>query len=142
MVDLAVQVTCVLSLYDVNIIIFWLIIDILIQTDFREVLRQFWPVRHMWENIGVELNMDEATLVSIREDNPRDVGKCFSELLRKYLKRGFPKPSWGDLIRAIRGPTVDQGHVADHIENNMGARLRNWSLHRQGGIYFRNTTVT
>ena len=54
-----------------------------------------------WEDIGIQLDIDDGSLSKIKVDYPRDSGDCLREMLRTWLKKGDPAPSWNDIIEAL-----------------------------------------
>ena len=54
-----------------------------------------------WEDIGIQLDIDDGRLSSIKADNNGDSTSCLREMLRIWLKRVKPKPSWEEMIEAL-----------------------------------------
>ena len=54
-----------------------------------------------WEDIGVELEIDDGELKGIKKDNPSDSKSCLRELARKWLSRVDPPPSWAAIADAL-----------------------------------------
>jgi hypothetical protein len=61
-----------------------------------------------WEDIGVELEVDDGVLKQIKADNPGDSKGCLRELFRKWLSRVDPQPKWADIVEAIEGIIGDE----------------------------------
>ena len=70
-----------------------------------------FDARAKWYYIGLELNIDAASLDAIEKENPRDVQDCLRALLKKWLRRAKPEPTWGALMEALKSPLVDEGHL-------------------------------
>ena len=59
-------------------------------------------VADKWEDIGIQLDIDDGQLAKVKADNPRNSGNCLREMLRIWLKSGDPQPaSWKDLVDAL-----------------------------------------
>lgn len=56
-----------------------------------------------WEDIGVELEVDDGVLKQIKVDNPGDSKSCLRNLFREWLKRGDPQPKWAEIAESIEG---------------------------------------
>ena len=54
-----------------------------------------------WEDIGVELQMNDGELKQIKQDNSNDSKSCLRELFRKWLTRVSPEPSWTAIADAV-----------------------------------------
>ena len=66
------------------------------------VLKELYnKVSSKWENIGILLDIDDAPLSKIKADNHGDSGDCLREMLRIWLKKVDPPPSWNDIIEAL-----------------------------------------
>ena len=80
-------------------------------SDLPKVFRAVYDARAKWYDIGLELNIDAATLDAIENENPRDVQNCLRALLKKWLRRPQPKRTWGALMEALESPLVDEGQL-------------------------------
>ena len=56
-----------------------------------------------WEDVGVELDVDDGILRQIKMDNPGDSKSCLRELFRKWLSHVDPQPKWADIVEAVKG---------------------------------------
>ena len=54
-----------------------------------------------WEDIGVELLIDDGDLVQISSDNVMDSRSRLRAMLRKWLTRVNPRPTWTAVIEAL-----------------------------------------
>ena len=61
----------------------------------------FSKVASNWENIGVMLDIDEGPLKKIKADH-KESGDCLREMLRIWLKKVEPPPSWNLLVDALK----------------------------------------
>ena len=57
---------------------------------------------HKWEDIGIELEVDEHTLHQIKKEHNDDSRKCLREMLRSWLHRIDPPPSWAAITDALQ----------------------------------------
>jgi hypothetical protein len=62
----------------------------------------FSKVASNWENIGVLLEIDDGLLSKIKADNHGESGNCLREMLRVWLKKVDPPPSWSLLVDALK----------------------------------------
>ncbi len=83
--------------------------------DFRVVQTSLWTVRSNWFQIGVELHLQVTDLDAIRVDCHDQSEPCFRVMIRQWLERAEPKPTWQALIAALREDTVGQKALADKI---------------------------
>ena len=61
----------------------------------------FSKVASNWENVGVMLDIDEGPLKKIKADH-KESGDCLREMLRVWLKKVDPPPSWNLLVDALK----------------------------------------
>ena len=79
--------------------------------DLPEVFTSVFDARAKWQDLGLVLKIDAASLDAIEMDNPRNVQGCLRCLLKIWLRRAQPKPSWEALAEALRSPLVDEEHL-------------------------------
>ena len=75
----------------------------MVKPTLKDLMRELKMKAADWEDIGVELEVDDGTLKQIKTDNPGDSKSCLRELLRKWLSRVDPQPSWASIVEAIEG---------------------------------------
>ena len=85
--------------------------------DLKSVRRALWDARCKWYDIGVELDLDTATLDTIDANFHGKVEDCFREVLSKWLNVASPDPSWEPLVEALRSPAVEHPEIAAKIES-------------------------
>ena len=83
-------------------------------SDLRKVQRAAWEARAKWYNIGLELDIDQATL-DVIEGNNKNIDDSFRAMLTAWLKMVQPKPTLAALAEALQSPTVGYGHLAEQI---------------------------
>ena len=67
----------------------------------RELMRALRSKAAFWEDIGVELLIDDGDLVQISSDNVMDSRSRLRAMLRKWLARVNPRPTWTAVIEAL-----------------------------------------
>ena len=55
-----------------------------------------------WEDLGIQLEIDDGELKEIKSDNSGDSKSCLRELFRKLLCRATPQPSWRAIAEAVK----------------------------------------
>ena len=53
-----------------------------------------------WENIGIQLELEDGQLRQIKSDNG-NADACLREMLRAWLSRVAPPPSWTAMADAL-----------------------------------------
>ena len=68
----------------------------------KRVHRELYKtVANKWEDIGIQLDIDDGQLAKVKADNPGESGSCLREMLRIWLKKVNANPSWRDLVEAL-----------------------------------------
>lgn len=65
------------------------------------LLKELLSKASNWENIGVFLDINDGHLSKIKADNG-DSGDCLREMLRIWLKKVDPPPSWNGIVKALK----------------------------------------
>ena len=68
-----------------------------------------------WEDIGVLIRISDGQLKQIRTDNASNSRSCLREMLRTWLSRVDPPPSWSAIIEALED-LGDEG-LAAHLRS-------------------------
>ena len=84
-------------------------------TDLRAVQVAIWSARSKWYDIGVALCVSPDTLDVIDKDKRSVCDECFREMLKEWLRRPEPCPTWKELAKALRSPVIGYGHLADEL---------------------------
>ena len=74
---------------------------LLVKPELKELMRELRAKAADWEDIGVELEVDDGELKQIKQDNATDSKSCLRELFRKWLTRESPEPSWAAITDAV-----------------------------------------
>ena len=88
------------------------------------VLEELYGVRTHWYNMGLKLKLKANTLDAIKSKCSGDPSECFREILKRYLQRVTPLPSWRSLVEALRSPIVDQPQLAEEVERRYCQALK------------------
>ena len=67
----------------------------------KQLIRQLRSKAANWEDLGIQLDIDDGELQVIKSNNPSDNGACLREMLRKWLTRAIPAPSWVAIVEAV-----------------------------------------
>ena len=82
--------------------------------DLRRVRGAIFSVHHKWYNIGLELDIPFTTLDGINA-NFQMTDKCLTEMLKQWLSRTSPPPSWSGLVEALSSEPVGEKRLAEQI---------------------------
>ena len=93
--------------------------DVLSITHLDQVQRAIWEGRTEWRNLGLELKLSPDTLKAISRKYSQSVNDCFVEMLSKWLRSGC-RPTWEDMISALRSPVVGLQALAIKLEKETG----------------------
>ena len=88
--------------------------DNLESNDLRCVRGAIFSIHHKWYNIGLELDIPFSTLDAI-EMNYRTSDRCLTEMLKQWLTRDFPAPTWSKLVEALSSEPVGEQRLAKEI---------------------------
>ena len=74
-----------------------------------------WDARSKWYDIGVGLCVSPDTLDVIEENKRGVCDACFREMLKEWLRRPKPHPTWTELAEVLRSPMIGYGHLANQL---------------------------
>ena len=77
------------------------------------LLRELRRVADKWEDIGIELRIEEGQLMKIKSDNAGKCEACLREMLKVWLRGVAPPPSWSAMADAL--DKVEQQNIATHL---------------------------
>ena len=72
------------------------------------LMRNLKNVAAFWEDLGIELDVNDGELKCIKTDNHGNCKSCLRELLRTWLNRVDPEPTWEAIAKAVENGTPDQ----------------------------------
>ena len=75
-------------------------------------IRELKPLATKWEDIGIELDIHDAVLTSIKLDNHGDSLSCLRDMLRARFNQG-DSLCWSDIAEAVQNSGDQQ--IADNI---------------------------
>ena len=67
----------------------------------QDLLMELYSTASEWENIGVLLGIDPNKLDTIKETENSKSESCLREMLKVWLKRVDPPPSWSAIAKAV-----------------------------------------
>ena len=91
--------------------------DCLSISDLVVVREAAWEARNEWYDIGLGLGVSADDLDEIKEDNPRNCKACFRDMLKVWLRRSQPCPSWKEIVKVLRSPVIGYGELADRLQS-------------------------
>ena len=82
----------------------------------KDLQRELYSrVANDWEDIGIQLDIEEGQLKQIKSDNAGECKKCLREMLRIWLSRVDPPPSWSDIAEALE--VLEHAELATNIRS-------------------------
>ena len=82
--------------------------------DLGDVLEAAWKARVKWYNIGLKLGISADNLDSI-EATSQNPDKCFTTMIKDWLRNGRPTPSWAAVANALKSPMVGYAQLAEEL---------------------------
>jgi hypothetical protein len=82
-------------------------------SELKGLLRELRRVANEWEDIGIELDIEEGQLRQIKSDNAGECNACLREMLRAWLSRVAPPPSWSAMADAL--DSLGHQDIATHL---------------------------
>ena len=89
--------------------------------DLCHVQGAIYSIHHKWYNIGLQLHISFHVLDGIKVNN-RTTDECLTEMLKHWLTRDSPDPSWNELVEALFSEPVGEKTLARHIQTNYCTR--------------------
>ena len=71
-------------------------------------------ISHKWQDVGLQLKLEEGILKGIESDHPKNSRDCLREMLSKWLKID-PRPTWHTLCAALHSETVGEEKLAGSL---------------------------
>lgn len=79
----------------------------------NNLLHELKYVASDWEDLGIQLEIKDGKLKQIRLNNPGDCKACLREMMRSWLSRVNPLPSWHSIVKAL--DRVEHEDIAQHL---------------------------
>ena len=86
--------------------------------DLHKVQTATWAVRAKWYSCGLALGFTSGTLDAIKKYCQGNCDDCFREILKEWLKRADPPPTWSALCNALKSPSVGHGELAEELSKH------------------------
>ena len=83
--------------------------------DLTEVQNTIWEARVQWYNVGLGLGLSPDSLDAIEADNQNHSDRCFRCMLKQWLRRDHPRPTWHALAEVLRSPSVNMSFLAEQL---------------------------
>ena len=77
--------------------------------------KELYKIAKKWEDIGIQLDIDDDLLGKVKSDNHGDSKNCLREMLRIWVKNMDPQPSWTDLAEALK--VLEEDEVAQRLKD-------------------------
>ena len=84
--------------------------------DLDQVFEELHDVSPQWYKIGLQLKLSPDTMDKIKGEE-RDSNDQLIEMLKVWLKRVEPKPTWEALVQALRSRSVGREQEAVTVES-------------------------
>ena len=76
-----------------------------------------------WKDLGVQL-LPPETVGTIEQNHPQNVVSCCKRVLEEW-RETTTDPTWNQLIRALRSPSVQLNHLAGQLEQMLITERKN-----------------
>ena len=93
-------------------------------SDLPRVTQELLPLAERWKTIGCALKLDMTKFEDEMQQKKlhghvtnRNTDEYLSEILREWLNRASPKPTWSSIIHILRHSTVGGKNLAVHLES-------------------------
>ena len=83
--------------------------------DLHKVQDTVWDARAKWYNIGLQLGLSSDSLDAIESDHREQSDNCFTAMLKQWLRRGNPRPTWHALAKALTSRPVGRSYLAEQL---------------------------
>ena len=85
--------------------------------DLKVLQEKLFDVSNKWYNIGLQLLLNADTLDNIKSNCGSSTQDCLLEVLKKWLRRVNPYPTWKAIIDALKSIVVGEGNLAQKLED-------------------------
>ena len=86
--------------------------------DLGEVYEKIYEAHPKWYFIGLWLKLPVNTLDGIKAQCGSELVECFCEMLKRWLTRVDPLPTWKSLSEALSSQSVDKAQLALKVMTN------------------------
>jgi len=84
--------------------------------DFNNHVRK--SVTPCWEDLGVQLDIEEAKLAEIASSWPKPE-RCCTEMFKHWCQKYPDKATWKTLIEALESPSLEMNDLAKRIREKL-----------------------
>ena len=81
--------------------------------DLGELQNELHDISSKWYNLGLQLRIEVGQLDNIKKDN---LDECLREMLKIWLKKVNPHPTWNALIDALKCRVINEQQLANKLE--------------------------
>ena len=77
--------------------------DVQVKPELREILKELYSTKaaDKWEDIGIMLGIKTSDLDAIKSAESQISQSCLREMLKLYLQKDSPPPSWTAIVEAL-----------------------------------------
>ena len=88
------------------------------------MLKELYPVRGSWHNIGLELDIPIIQLGYFKQKSTHPLNSLH-EMLQHWLETAVdPHPTWEAIVTALRSPLVNENYLAEKLESKYCAPVQ------------------
>lgn len=69
-----------------------------------------------WDEVAVQLGIKPSRIRSIRIEQQNQSMKCYTEVFDLWENKATSPYTWATIINALRSPAVEEGRLADKLE--------------------------
>ena len=88
------------------------------QLDLNTVQDALQSVAQKWYTLGLQLDLSSTTLHAVESERDKEPSYYLNEMLKSWLEREDPKPSWRALIEALK--KNDETELANRLQEQYG----------------------
>ena len=85
--------------------------------DLKVLHEKLFDVSNKWYNIGLQLLLNADTLDNIKSNCGSSTQDCLLEVLKKWLRRVNPYPTWKTIVDALKSIVVGEEKLAQKLED-------------------------
>ena len=84
----------------------------------HELLNLLADISHLWQEIGLSLNVSDNVLGGLKQSKERDAVKL-AEVINSWLNSSTSIITWKTVIDAIKGPIINHAKKANEIYQHL-----------------------
>lgn len=87
--------------------------------DLKELGERVTPhVHHKWYHIGIQMELQPATLEALEIKHPTDIQRRLDEVFQEWISRSEQNPTWMMLIEILRLDSIGERKLALELERS------------------------